>query len=385
MRVLHIIPSLSSSYSGGPVEAVIQLCQELKNQGIEIAIATTKVEKTQAIPDSVPTYYFARQFSSFLPSQFAFSWELKNWLSQHIKEFDLLHIHFLFTYPSTIACYYANKHKIPYILRPAGMLSPTCLKKSAFKKRLYTLFFEKRNLQNAAAIHFTSREELDAAREPKLNNQYILVPNGLNLERFGNLESFKGLFRKRYPDINEKKIILFLSRIDPIKGLGLLIPALKILSRKRNDFVFILAGSGSKKYERWVRHALFNAGLEKLTIFTGFVEGKMKFSLLADADVFVLPSYHENFGMAIAEAMSCGLPVVISKRVNIYKLIEDNQAGVVSELDSQDIAIKLDRLLSDEGLRVEMGARGRRLAQENFNVQKTAKAMLEIYSNILKL
>lgn len=383
MRVLHILPSLTSS-SGGPVQVVTQLCQELKKEGIEVAIATTGTgeHKNQIISNTLPTYYFVRRFTPFLPKEFAFSPALRNWLSKHIIEFDLLHIHYLFTYPSTIAAHYASKHKIPYILRPAGMLSPRCLKKSVFKKQLYTLFFEKRNLKNAAAIHFTSEEEMNTARNLKLNNQCALVPNGLNLEKFKNMEFLKGVFRKQHPQVNGKKIILFLSRIHPIKGLDLLIPALKILSQKRSDFVFVLAGSGPKNYERRVKRALASSGLTGLTIFTGFLEDEMKFALLADADVFVLPSYHESFGMAVAEAMAAGLAVIISNKVNIYKLIEDYKAGIVTELNRQEIASMLDRLLSNERLRLEMGANGRRLVEDNFDVKKTAKQMLKIYNQL---
>ena len=383
MRVLHVIPSLSGSY-GGPVQAVIQLCQELKNQGIEVAIATTAIDedKIHVIHNSIPTYSFSRQFSSFLPSEFAFSYGIKRWLRQHTRKFDLLHVHYIFTYPSTFACYYANKYGIPYIVRPAGMLSGLCLKQSVFKKKLYTLIREKRNLKNAAAIHFTSEAEMDAATGIKLDRQPILAPHGLDLEKFSNLESLKGLFRKHYPEINGRKIILFLSRIDPIKGFDLLAPALKILSGKRSDFVFVLAGSGYKNDEKRVRHIFANAGLTGLTILTGFLEGEMKFALLADANVFILPSYHENFGMAVVEAMAAGLPVIISKRVNIYKLIEDYQAGIVTGLDSGDMALALDRLLGDGQLCLEMGAHGKRLVQENFDVKKTAKQMLEIYSHL---
>jgi len=382
MKILHVIPSLSVS-SGGPAQIVTQLCQELKNQGIEAVIAAAKMEKMQGESNTVPVYYFTRQFNSFLPLQFAFSYGLKNWLKQHIREFDLLHIHYLFTYPSTIACHYANKYKIPYLITPFGMLNHACLRKSAFRKRLYTLFFEKRNLKNAGLIHFASEEEMVSARSLKLNNRYITVPYGLDLERFRNLGSLKGVFRKNYPQINGRKIILFLSRIDPKKGLDILIPALRILSERHNDFVFVLAGSGIKDYERWAEYALARAGLTESTILTGLLEGRMKFAVLADADIFVLSSYDENFGIAVAEAMAAGLPVVISNRVNIYKLIEDYQAGIVTGLNSQDIALALDRLLSDECLREKMGANGKRLVEENFDVKKTTNQMVRAYSRLI--
>lgn len=384
MRVLHIVTSLAGS-SGGPAQAVLQLCRELRNHGVEATIATTRLDADMNLPDTVPIRCFSRRFPSLLPPEFGFSPGFKNWLRENIKGFDLLHIHYLFTYPSTIACIYADRYKIPYILRPAGMLSGFCLKKSALKKRFYALFFEKSNLQKAACLHFSSEEEKNAAANNCVpNNRHIVLPNPLDLENFKDLGLLKGVFRKQYPETSGKKIILFLSRIDPIKGLDALIPALKILSLKRNDFIFVLAGSGNKNYEKRIRHALAKSGLAELSILPGFLEGRMKYAALADADIFALTSYHENFGMAAAEAMAAGLPVVISNRVQIQDLIRDYRAGLVTGLKPEEIASALQGLLEDESLRFKMGASGKRLAQERFDSPKIAKQAIEIYSRLIR-
>lgn len=391
MKILHIIPSLDVS-RGGPVQIVKQLCNELKNQGVDVTVATTNARScrdsnitldTPIISNSVPTYYFTSQSYPFLPPKFCFSQSLSKWLATHIREFDLLHIHYFFSYPTIIAAYYANKYRIPYILRPAGMLSEICLKKSMLKKKIYTSLFGRRNINHAAIIHFANKDELYAAKVYRVNNRHLVLPNGLDLEKFRNLESLKGLFRKDYPQFNGKKIILFLSRIDPLKGLDLLIPALKILSGKRNDFIFVLAGAKNNNEGRQLKDALTKSALTTLTILPGFCDEKTKMRILADSDIFVLPSYHESFGMAVAEAMAAGLPVVISNRVNIYKLIEDYRAGIVVELDSGNIAFALDRLLSNGQLRKVMGVRGRRLVQENFDIKNIAKQMIKVYSNLI--
>ena len=383
MKVLQVIPTLSG-LSGGPAQGLKYLGLGLKSQGVEVAILTADApsKKQEYSFGGVRVYSFASYFRHFLPAQFNYSPGLSKWLKKHIKEFDLLHIHYLFTYPSTVAAYYARKCAIPYILRPAGMLGPACLKKSALRKKIYMQLFEKRNLESAAAIHFTSEKERNEAACLRLNNRNILVPNCIDLQDFKGLSTLKGKFRKQYPRIGQRKIILFLSRLDPIKGLDLLIPALKILKEQHKDFYFVLAGAGRNDYQEQLKIYLGAAGLTDSVLFAGFLEGEAKYALLADSDIFVLSSYHENFGIAAAEAMASGLPVAISDQVSIYKLVEEYQAGLTFGLNSRQIALSLEKLLTDKELCLKMGKNGRRLIEENFSAEKIARQMLEEYQNV---
>lgn len=383
MKVLQVIPTLSG-LSGGPAQGIKYLCLGLRRQGADVAILTADApfRKQEYSFGGVRVYSFASCFRHFLPAQFNYSPGLSRWLREHIKEFDLLHIHYLFTYPSTAAAYYARKYGIPYILRPAGMLGPACLKKSALKKKIYMRIFEDLNLESAAAIHFTSEKERNEASCLRLNNQNILVPNCIDPGDFKGLPALRGEFRKQYPRIGQRKIILFLSRLDPIKGLNLLIPALKILKERHNDFYCVLAGAGRDEYQEQLKTNFQAAGLTDLVLFTGFLEGEAKYALLADSDIFVLPSYHENFGMAVIEAMISGLPVAISDQVSIYELVEEYQAGLTFGLNSRQIALSLEKLLVDKELCLKMGKNGRRLIEENFSAEKIARQMLEEYQNV---
>ena len=383
MKVLQVIPTLSG-LSGGPAQGIKYLCLGLKSLGVDMAILTADApfKKQEYSFAGIRVYSFASYFCHFLPAQFNYSPGLSKWLKKHIKEFDLLHIHYLFTYPSTVAAYYARKCAIPYILRPAGMLGPACLKKSALRKKIYMQLFEKRNLESAAAIHFTSEKERNEAACLRLNNRNILVPNCIDLQDFKGLSTLKGKFRKQYPRIGQRKIILFLSRLDPIKGLDLLIPALKILKEQHKDFYFVLAGAGRNDYQEQLKIDIGVAGLTDSVLFAGFLEGEAKYALLADADIFVLSSYHENFGIAAAEAMASGLPVAISDQVSIYKLVEEYQAGLTFGLNSRQIALSLEKLLTDKELCLKMGKNGRRLIEENFSAEKIARQMLEEYQNV---
>lgn len=383
MKVLQVIPTLSG-LSGGPAQGIKYLCLGLKSRSVDVAILTADapLKKQEYSFSGVRVYSFASCFRNFLPAKFSYSPGLSRWLKEHIKEFDLLHIHYLFTYPSTAAAYYARKYAIPYILRPAGMLGPACLKKSAIKKEIYMRLFENLNLKSAAAIHFTSEKERNEASCLRLNNRNILVPNCIDLRDFNGLPALKGEFRKRYPQIGQRKIILFLSRLDPIKGLNLLIPALGILKERHKDFYFVLAGAGEKDYQERLKIDLEAVGLTGSALLAGFLEGEAKYALLADSDIFVLPSYHENFGMAVIEAMVSGLPVAISDQVGIYKLVEEYQAGPTFGLNSHQIALSLEKLLVDKELCLKMGKNGRRLVEENFSSEKIARQMLEEYQNV---
>ena len=146
----------------------------------------------------------------------------------------------------------------------------------------------------------------------------------------------------------------------------------------------MLAGTGNKNYVKALNTMLGKSGLSGLAILTGFLDGNEKLSAFADADIFVLPSYHENFGMAAVEAMTAGLPIVISNKVGIHKLVETAQAGIVAGLNAGEVAFAIERIISDErcALRWARGEKG--WVEENFNVKKIAKQMIAVYSKYLR-
>jgi glycosyltransferase involved in cell wall biosynthesis len=177
-------------------------------------------------------------------------------------------------------------------------------------------------------------------------------------------------------------MVLFLSRLDPKKGLDILIPALAKLAQRRDDFTLVLAGSGDEAYTSQVQHLVTAYGLHNRTIFPGFVQGEEKWQLLREADVFVLPSYQENFGIAVVEALTAGLPVIISHRVNICREIVEAGAGLVTDLVPETLASTIDQLLSHPSLRQEMGQKGRQLASARFSWDASVSEMQRVYAII---
>jgi glycosyltransferase involved in cell wall biosynthesis len=180
------------------------------------------------------------------------------------------------------------------------------------------------------------------------------------------------------------KTVLFLSRIHPKKGLDVLIPALGDLARKRDDFALVLAGSGEVQYEREIARLLVQHDIVGRTAWAGFVHGTDKSALFARSNIFVLPSYQENFGLAVAEAMAAGIPVVISDRVNIHQEVARYRAGLVTALNRGEVAAALERLLDDEALQREMGNNGQRLVREKFSWSRIGAQIAELYKNTLR-
>jgi glycosyltransferase involved in cell wall biosynthesis len=245
------------------------------------------------------------------------------------------------------------------------------------KKAVYNWLIEKRNLDFAAAIHYAAQFEMDLAHEAlSIRAPGGVVPYVVELQEYLNLPQ-RGTFRSRFPEVGENLILLFLSRINFKKGLDLLARSFGLIARQRNDVRLVIAGPDNEGYGRQVRQWLAEEGVLKYTVFTGMLTGVDKLAAFADADLFVLPSYTENFGIAIIEAMACGLPVVISNRVNIWQ--EVGKAGVVVDCDADKLAEVLLKMLDDSEGRKKLGAMGKRLVEELFPWEKVADQMIKLY------
>jgi glycosyltransferase involved in cell wall biosynthesis len=179
-------------------------------------------------------------------------------------------------------------------------------------------------------------------------------------------------------------VALFLSRIDAKKGLDLLIPALAAMKGRGVPLALVIAGQGEPAFESTLRREAARLGVESELVWGGFVRGRDKLALLAEADLFVLPSYSENFGIAVVEAMACSLPVVVSDQVAIHREVGRAGAGVVVPCQVEDLAGALTRLAASADARREMGARARALARGCFSLDRMTTRLVEMYEEILR-
>ena len=327
--------------------------------------------------EGVETYFYPVQVSVWGNEV---SFPIARALKRRVPQSDIVLIHSLYQFTSTTASYYCRKNKVPYVLRPHGTLDPFLVYRRRWPlKWAYINLFEKKNFNAAAAIQYSSRmEEKMTSHFMDVTSPSLVIPEGIDLEKFEKLPP-RGTFRAKHPETAGKVLVLFLSRFHQKKGLELLIDACARAKAGRADAHLVLAGSGDHDYVKQVSQKVHDAGISHCTTITGHLSDENKLAALADADLFVLPSYGENFGLAVVEAMACGVPVLISDKVGIWPEIAEAEAGMVTPCDPAKIADAIDRLVYDPQWRATLGGRGRKLVHEHFSMDRMAERMESAY------
>jgi glycosyltransferase involved in cell wall biosynthesis len=309
---------------------------------------------------------------------------MANALKENLKKFDIIYIVAIWNYPVAAAAYYCRKFKLPYIISPRGLLYPYVTAKKAWKKWPYYYLITKRDLNGATAIHYTTEDEAEKCHLPLgLKNRAFIIPNGIDLSEFKGLP-VKEKLSQRYPVLRGKKVILFLGRINWKKGLDILVKAFGGLAKEREDLHLLIAGNDEAGYGKKVKRWVAELGLKDCVTFTGMLVGREKLEAYAASDIFAFPSYSENFGMTVIEAMACGIPVVISDKVGISSEIRENKAGIVVDTNVNSLYNGINLLLKNPVLRTELITNGRRLVQEHYDINKVAGETIKAYEEILK-
>ena len=357
MHVVHVVSSLDPRH-GGPVTALMGLVEAQCHAGLKVSVlATWNSGDNLDLADRLRELKVNIELIG--PCVGAIRWhrEIGPTVRRALDSVQVVHIHAIWEEVLHVSARQSHRRHIPYLIRPCGMLDPWCLAQSRLKKRLYMALRLKRNLDHAAAIHFTTQEESCLTKPLRIKAPSIVEPNGIDLQEFGKLPD-PGCFRRQLKDIGDQQIILFLSRLHPKKGLELLIPAFR--QTNLQDTVLVIAGpADSPAYLQKLQSLVEANGLDGRVEFVGMLHGKRRIEAMVDADLFVLPSYQENFGVAVVEALATGTAVLISDQVNICSQVSDAKVGVVVPVDTASLATALKLLMSDEQLRrnAESGAR----------------------------
>jgi glycosyltransferase involved in cell wall biosynthesis len=378
MKALHVIPSIGP-LRGGPSVAAIAMCRALADEGVECHIVCTNDNGDQVLDvptgewvmhQGVSTWFLQRISPSWRPlREFQIGKGFSPWLARHAGGYDILHVHALFSHLSSAAMSFARRQGIPYILRPLGILEGYSLGRSAWKKRAFLALFDGANIRGASAIHLTSRLEEEVSLIPGTAPKWI-VPLGVDMPSCPPAAG-----------IGDPPQIVFLSRWHEKKRIEMLIEALREL--RDLDWHLVLAGAGETELTARIHSLIRKHGLETRTSFPGFVAGPEKVQLLREADLFVLPSASENFGIAAAEALAAGVPAIVSRHVALADEIESARAGWICGDDAGLLAAALREALGDPDERRRRGQGAAQLARSTFSWKSCAERLIAGYRSIL--
>jgi glycosyltransferase involved in cell wall biosynthesis len=246
-------------------------------------------------------------------------------------------------------------------------------RKSRFLKLVWTRLIERHTLASASAVHVTAKKELEELRCFDFDLPAVwTVPNGVDGPDVCSVKNAENL-----PGI--KEFVLFLGRINWKKGLDRLIKAWENVP----DATLLIAGNDEESYQSDLERLASKTGVAERIRFVGMVQGDFKWRLFRDAKLFVLPSYSENFGISVLEAMFMGCPVVVTPEVGLAEAIAESEAGLVVAGDPTSLGREISELLSDAGRRQKMGVNGRRLASTRYSWRRVAGQMADKYETII--
>lgn len=383
VQICQVVASINENI-GGPANSVANLAQALSEQNICSHLFTLDYPnhgKQTSIADvilhSYPATQLAKYLRGFQPNANLALQELAS------TEINLIHNHGLWMFPNLYARQAAIKNDLPLIISPRGMLEAWSLKNSFFKKLPAWFLYENQNLKSATAFHATCYEEENSIRKLNFRQPIAIIPNGVNLPNLSTKPSREVLVNI-FPELAEKKWLLFLSRIHPKKGLDNLLLVWKTLANQFPDWHLIIAGSDLIGYQTKLEIMTAELGLGHQTTFTGMLSGQYKASALSNADLFVLPTHSENFGIAIAESLAYKVPVITTKGTP-WQDLEQNGCGWWIDNTQQaltDALVEGMEMSSQE--RQVMGLRGRSLVETKYAWNAIAFQMASVYQWILR-
>ena len=377
VKVLHVIASMASEW-GGTAVTVAGLTKVLAEHGVRSEIVTTHDPED----DLLPTPHLTRHcFRRGLAARVwpAYSRPLAAHLERTIADFDVVHVHGLWHFGGLIACRIARKKGIPYVVSLHGEMDGRRLRYKRFRKRVYRALFLDRALRCAAALHAVSATERHHVTALGLQTPVFVCPVGVDLAQFDELPGRRdNSLLRNYCQLLNNRVVLYLGRIESIKGLDVLAQAFACVAAKHQDVVLLVAGRDEDGTLADVQRTLCRAGVADRVVFAGFLVGPHKLAALACADLFVLPSYSEGFSSAVLEALAARIPVVISEQCN-FSEVERANAGFVVPSKSAPVADAIATILADADLAKRMANNARGLIEAHYQWSVIAGRMAQHY------
>jgi glycosyltransferase involved in cell wall biosynthesis len=367
-----------SERSGGPGLAIVPMCRALQKLGIEVLLASTDAgwhgADTARMVDheGVPAIIFPARLSE----SFKYSRPLAAWLNANARRFDVGHIHAVFNHSSVASARAFRTARVPYVIRPLGTLDPWSMKQKPLRKHVFWSLAGESMLAGAAAVHYTSKTEKTATEGLLGVNHGQVIPLGI--------EAIADATNGTHQDQAPHQYVLVLSRLHPKKGLDVLIDAFIRLTRRAefDSWKLIIAGDGPADHVALLKQKAAVTG-DRIQ-FAGWLDGERKYEMLRNASLFVLPSYQENFGLCVMEAMAHSVPVLVSPHVNLATEIGETNAGWIAPVDAQALATTIAAALSNAE---ELAKRGRagKLLSLRYSWERVATDLARLYTEIINV
>ncbi len=340
MKTLHVVQNIDER-TGGIASALVNLIIIENRLGMESTVLSIKGDKVSpSLSESATVNLLPPSF----PVRFSRSQEANNWLKKNATDYDLASIHAIWGILPIETSHILHNLKVPFMIWPHGSLDPFDLQKKKIIKKIVGPILIRPALNKSAAIICASKLEAENIERYGSKTELRVLPLPvLSHAGLGNRERFRGKYNLDDNDF----VLLFLSRIDYIKGLNFLIPAIKEISKDYPNIKLVIGGSGRDGYEKKVQAWIERYELTNEVILAGFLSGQDKNDALSGSDCFVLPSRKENFGISVVEALSAGLPVLISRNVYIWKTIIETGGGWACDCSIESIAGSITHILKN--------------------------------------
>jgi glycosyltransferase involved in cell wall biosynthesis len=380
MKMLHVIHSANPA-GGGPIEAVKQLAGALEGSGHSVELVCLDA------PGAPWLSGFPFPVHAVGPSSLSYGYSLRlvPWMREHQGDYDVVIVNGLWQFSGFGTWCALRNLARPYCVFPHGMLDPWFKRRyplKHLKKWLYWPWAEYRVLRDAATVLFTCEEErLQARRSFWLYRCNETVVNFGTAGPVGEAEGQRVAFLEKFPHLRDRRLLLFLGRFHEKKGCMELVEAFAhLIAAHREEtegLALVMAGPIEGEYARAVQRAVERLGLASRVTWTGMLSGDLKWGAFRAAEAFVLPSHQENFGIAVAEALACGTPVLISNKVNIWREIEQDRAGLVENDDMAGTVRLLERWLAlDRARRSETRQAARGCFERRFEIGQAAQSLV---------
>ena len=384
MKILVVIPVFYPAHDyGGPIPVALNFARHLVSRGHEVTVWTTNLISSKGAKLSERTE--VRDVDGirvvYLNSVARYRWtgvapDLFGYARRELEHFDVVHVYGFREFTTIAATALARRAGKPYVLQALGSIPR--MTRSRGKKWLFDVLFGRTILKGATALI----AKTPADREPYLAaglppERVSLIPNGIS-QLDPSERPAAGAFRDRYGIGRDETLFLFVGRIHPVKGVNLLVQAFARLGGRAR-----LAIVGPDEgYRRDLERFSAREGLEGRVVFTGPLYDAEKWMAYRDADVYVLPSVRENFGMTVLEAMVSDTPVIVTEGCGIAPWIQD-VAGLVTPFEKEDLARVMERLQRNPGLRRELAEGGRRLVEERFSWEPLIEDLENLYKGVV--